>query len=68
MILAVVGKRRQEPQSAVFARHVPRFAVAQMGKKTLIVAVQHDADVRDAGAVHIREHEVNGAVASAERQ
>ena len=66
-VLALVGKRRQKLEPPVLARHIPGLAVADMVDETLIVAVQHDADIRDARVVHIGEHEVDGAVAPAER-
>ena len=64
---ARVGKGRQQLEAAVLARHVPRLAVADVVEQALVVAVQHDADVRDARALHVGEHEVDRAVAPAER-
>ena len=65
--LARVGKGRQELESAVLARHVPGLAVADVVKQTLVVAVQHDANVCNACARHVGEHKVYRAAATAER-
>ena len=65
--LARVGKGRQQLETAVLARHVPRLAAADVVEQALIVAVQHNADVCDARARHVGEHEVDHAVAPAER-
>ena len=59
------GRRHTQP--AVLARHVPGLAVADVVKQALVIAVQHHADVGDAGGVQIGEHEIDDAVASAER-
>ena len=64
-VLAVVRERGQQAQPAVLAGHVPRLAVAQMVQQALIVAVQHDAHVGHAGVLHVGEHKVNDAIASA---
>ena len=64
-VFSLVGKGLQELEPAISARHVPCLAVADVVNETLIVAVQHDADIRNARVVHIGEHEVDRAVAPA---